>query len=210
MKKRCTFVVSSNDKPKWLAERRKYVSATDVPTILALNYFKSPVELFQDKLFGSKFVANQHTARGQQYEPIIIEAWAKKRGVRKKANSIFMVSCKYPWLGATPDCFARVNGETVLVEIKCPSKAWSSAPANYVWQVKVQLVVTGLKKGLLVAANAPDVDATMREWEVSVTPEEEALIARASEFFHKSVKNKNMPPEYWLSFEQGTALQSLI
>lgn len=222
MNKRCVFVASSLDKPKWKAERRKYVSATDVPVLLGISPFKTPIELFQDKMFGSTFVENDHTKRGQKYEPIIIDAWTKKCNVKSRPNNMFMVSVPYPWLGATPDCIARVNGETTLVEVKCPSKPWTKAPEYYMWQVKVQLVVTGLRSGVLVAANAlPEKEvermkyegcasqeiakaefehafATLKVWEVGVTDKELLEITSASKEYHSAIQNKRLCPSLWL------------
>ena len=153
MKPRCQKL-ELKSKDEWLAKRLRYITATDIGTILGKNVFDTREALIGDKLFGkSPIIDKRHVNRGIEAEGPIVKAAAKQFGFKYRHPLEFVVSTRYPWLACTPDAIARIDGETVLLEIKAPAKPWfKGIPESYIWQVKGQLMVTGLEKGLLVFA----------------------------------------------------------
>ena len=145
--------LETKDKADWLSKRLNYITATDVGTILGENAFDTREALLGDKLFGKAPILNRkHIDRGVAAERPIVEAFAAQYGVPFRHPLGFVVSERFPWLAATPDAIARIDGETYLLEIKAPAKPWYEIPKSYIWQVKAQLMVTGIAKGLLVCA----------------------------------------------------------
>lgn len=212
------LVSSGTNKKAWLSERSKKVTATDVGALLGKNPYSSPLDVFQNKRFGSKFVGNIHTDRGQKWEDAIIDHWAKITGRKVKHNKDFWVSNKYPWLGCTPDAFT-INTITTLdtpyaripyhktkiqmLEIKCPNKMWGNPPDYYLWQVRTQMLVMGISEATLVAAaiNSTDTEIKeMKEWPVELTDDHEKLIIAASWAFYCALQSGVMSPLFWESF----------
>ena len=189
---KCKKLVHHGDKKEWLAKRKQYVTATDVPGILGVTVWDNLASVAGNKLFGKPFVSNRHIKRGNEAEPHILEAWTKKQGMKYRPSQGFLVSTRYGWLGATPDAFARDKGETILIEIKCPERAWREIPENYLWQLKAQLVVTGLRRGFLVAASY-DMDSgkvgRFQYTEVVLSKEDEDRIVNETKRFYKVIKD---------------------
>jgi putative phage-type endonuclease len=153
MKPRCKKLVLK-DKAEWLKRRREFITATDIGALIGENVFDTRESLLGDKLFAkAPIVSRRHINRGISAERPIVEAFAAQYGVPFRHPLDFVVSVKWPWLGCTPDALCRIDGETHLLEIKAPEKPWrDGVPKTYEWQLKAQLMVTGIKKGLLVYA----------------------------------------------------------
>lgn len=170
------------DKAEWLAKRRNFITATDVGTILGENKFDTFDSLLGDKLFGkAPIIFRKHIDRGTAAEGPIVQAFARQFGVKFRHPLGFVVSVKYPWLACTPDAICRIDGETYLLEVKAPEKPWRDGiPASYLWQLKAQLMVTGIKKGLIVYAQfdvATQRVSNLKTHEVTLSGYEEKRIA---------------------------------
>lgn len=192
MKPRCKKLdVKSKD--EWLAKRLNYVTATDVGTILGKNTYDTRESLLGDKLFGKAPIVNRtHINRGTAAERPIIENFAKQYRIPFRHPLEFVVSTRYPWLACTPDAIARIDGETTLLEVKAPAKPWREVPQSYIWQVKAQLMVTGLQKGLIVSAQYDEKTkrvTNISTYEVGLSKFEETQIATECHRFWKIMQD---------------------
>lgn len=194
-RRRCSAVAGVQDKAAWLLCRRNFITASEVSVVLEKNPYKTRQQLFYEKLHGAREVVNEHTLRGQREEPRIIQKFSEKHGCRIRGKLPLYKSDKYPWLAATPDAVARMDGGSCVVEVKCPVRPWSKVPEHYVWQVRTQMLVLGLDKGLLVAASPPWYQ--LREFQIELTSEHEKIIVEKTKQFHAYVQMKALPIEFF-------------
>jgi predicted phage-related endonuclease len=92
--------------PRWLAERRKGVTATDITAILGLSPYQSPFGLWWEKT-GPDMPAHEDSDRlrlGRELEPYIRTRWAEScdEALFGTREGLFRNSDR-PWQLATPD-----------------------------------------------------------------------------------------------------------
>lgn len=118
--RRCVAAADGRDRGRWLEERQKYLTASDVGAVMRTNKWKRPIDVYREKVCGAEEIDNEHIRRGNRLEPVILDAWASGGGVFRgpgtpyRACATLYRSVQYPWLAATPDAFARVEGATVV------------------------------------------------------------------------------------------------
>lgn len=112
--------------PEWLEWRRQGIGASDAPTIMGENPWKSADDLLQEKCSGENTRPNAAMARGNALEPE-----ARKR-YETKVGAAFTPAClqsvKQEWLRASVDGMAA-NGSAV-VEIKCGESVYRKVSAS--------------------------------------------------------------------------------
>lgn len=147
---------------EWLAERRKYLCASDAPAALGLSPWKSPLQVYLDKT-GQLPEEGENDAmrRGQLLEYPIRRAYEIATG-NPAGDADFCVSAKYPWMACTPDAVLE-NGS--LLEIKTVNAfragGWGSSgtdqiPEYYCLQVLHQLIVTDQQMAFVCALIASE------------------------------------------------------
>jgi len=99
------LVCAASD-PRWLAERRKGVTATDITAIIGLSPYQSPFGLWWEKT-SPDMPAQADSDRlrlGRELEPYIIARWAEAHdgAVFGTREGLFRSSDR-PWQLATPD-----------------------------------------------------------------------------------------------------------
>jgi len=134
--------------PEWLELRRKKIGASDAPCIMGVSPWKTPYELWLEKLTGKEQS----------------QTWAMKEGIRKEEEArtefekqtgiiVFpkvLISDKYDWMMASLDGI-DIEHENA-VEIKCPGKTdhecalSGKIPEKYYPQLQHQMCVANLKK----------------------------------------------------------------
>lgn len=144
------------DEAAWLAARGEGVTATDVHG-LAQGGASTRQRILADKVSGSSFRGNQHTARGKRREPIIAE-WIERRfGIAP--NRWLLAHPEHPQYLATPDGFGHITVQTGLTvpagsEIKSHDHGWmppeSGIPADHADQCQWGMFITGADAWLYV------------------------------------------------------------
>ena len=99
-------LVCAADDPRWLAERRKGVTATDITAILGLSPYQSPFGLWWEKT-SPDMPAHEDSDRlrlGRELEPYIRTRWAESsdKALYGTGEGLFR-STSLPWQLATPD-----------------------------------------------------------------------------------------------------------
>jgi len=155
--------------PRWLAERRKGVTATDITAILGLSPYQSPFGLWWEKT-SPDMPADEDSDRlrlGRELEPYIRTRWAESSNAALYGtNEGLFRSSDRPWQLATPDAvlyedvFNPELGElgdfepqlAAVLEVKswadADKSSWQDGPpprvrAQVLWQMDTLDVGTG-------------------------------------------------------------------
>lgn len=135
---------------EWLEDRRKGIGGSDVATILGLNKYKSPYQLWLEKTGQVEVTSAQSEAAywGNTLEEVVAEEFSKRTGKKvRKRNQVFEHQ-KYPFLRANID--RDVVGENAVLECKTANqyldKEWDDdeIPIQYICQVQHYMNVLNL------------------------------------------------------------------
>ena len=145
MSKQYEFVKAEQRSPEWFALRADGITATDVSVIAGLNPYKTPYQLWAEKL--GKYTPDPvgpAAIRGILLENAVAEFYEMETGRElRRSNGIVRLK-EMPWAMASLD--RTIVGEEGLVEIKTStSPRWSlhPVPPEVVAQVQWQMFVTG-------------------------------------------------------------------
>lgn len=194
------FPIYTKSKAAWLRERRKLITASDVPSLMGINRFKRPMDVFWEKLHGAvDLSSNPNIERGHVMERAILCEYERRVDLRTKPLGSLWSNRDYPWLGATPDA---VDSMGFLVEIKCPAKApledyKEEAFKRYEYQLLAQLLVTEKRFGAIVAATADMAYFEIRTVDMEARQEQVAEMIRLTRLWHGFILAKEAPIEYW-------------
>lgn len=158
-------VVDYADKASWLEARRQGIGASDAAVILGLSPWKTPFQLYLEKL-GVNLAETEQTEAmtwGLRLQPIIIDAYAEQTGRIAIAEKEFRIdhSPFHPWMFASLDGWVQlprteyVPEDVGVLEVKTTTQFrkhdWEDAPPLiYQVQLQHQLAVTGAAWGTLV------------------------------------------------------------
>lgn len=145
----------------WLRERKNGIGASEVGTILGLNPYESPYELYLHKR-GDLPSKSETLAMwlGHQMEPIIAKRYEMETGrfLRDPGEFAIQPHPDYPWLRATLDRTTTYeDGSHGPVELKAPgadfSDDWSETevPMVYQAQLQIQMACGGFERGEIAA-----------------------------------------------------------
>lgn len=130
---------------KQLEQRRHAMMASDIPALLGIDDFTTPLMLAYKKLDTSPVVINEPNLNmdiGHYVEPITNKLFKNETGKKTKMNKDSFFKRHH---GATPDAFVinEHGEETDLVEFKYSTKGskWASLPDFVFCQVQWQLHV---------------------------------------------------------------------
>lgn len=142
------FIDLAQGSQEWLHFRRMGIGASDAPSIMGVG-FKTPYQLFMDKMTGSEAVVNSAMQRGKDLEQPARELFIKMTGI--EIDPAVVVHDEHEWQFASLDGIDK--DKSILVEIKCPghrdhqSAVEGMIPGKYYPQLQHQFAVTGLDRG---------------------------------------------------------------
>lgn len=184
-------VQSGPEYEAWLAERRLGIGGSDAGTILGLNKYKTPFELWLEKTnqLAETFAGNRFTHFGTILEQVVADEFERITGKRVFRVNKSLVHPEYPFMRANLD--RRVVGERALLECKTAS-AWANkddwgpsgtdlVPFSYHVQCQHYLAVTGYERAYLavmLGGNDFRIYVIERDAELIAT-----LIEREAEFW---------------------------
>ena len=130
-----------------LNDRRSYVGGSDAPIIMGMSPWRTPFQLWQDKLgLVPHQEENWAMKRGNELEPLARDLYIKYTGNQVKPKQVFHPDISF--MMANMDGIS--DDQSVAVEIKCPGhedhgKAKEGrVPIKYFPQLQHQLAVIGL------------------------------------------------------------------
>jgi len=147
--------IHSDEREHWLAERRKTIGASEVPTVLGLNPWETPLQLALRKQ-GRMPEKDETEAMnlGSRLEPVIVQLWEEETGRQTLDLGPFTIqrNDSYPFLGATLDREALPCDDHPMpgvLECKAPGAhmldQWDGGVPLYVQaQCQAQMAVTGM------------------------------------------------------------------
>ena len=145
MSKQYEFIKAEQRSPEWFALRKEGITATEAAVIAGLSPYKTPYELWAEKL--GKVEPRQAGAAAQRgiiLEDAVADFYEIETGQKlKRSNGIVRLK-EVPWAMASLD--RTVVGAPGLVEIKTSaSPRWSMypVPPEVIAQVQWQMFVTG-------------------------------------------------------------------
>lgn len=122
--------------------RRNGIGGSDCAAILGLSKWKTPLDVYLDKIFGPKEeTENQFTEWGNRLEPLIIQAFEDKTGLKCEIEPNTLYHPEHSFMFANID--ARIVGQNAILECKTASqynaKRWSeeggeTLPEEYMLQ----------------------------------------------------------------------------
>jgi len=132
--------------PEWYEQRRNAITASDIPTVLGENSYKTSWSLLLDKCDSNPkpFMGNDATKWGNHYEDTAIEKYSELRN-KKVLSFGLIIHPDYPWLGGSPD---GITTDGILLEVKCPIKRkiiHGEVPHHYLSQVLLNLEICNLE-----------------------------------------------------------------
>lgn len=141
------FVDLEQGTEEWLEWRRHGIGASEAPTLLGENSWKTPDQLFEERCGSHKArPTTKSMALGSALEPEARRAFEIEVG--EAMSPVCVQSVEFDWMRASLDGMGW-DGLRV-VEIKCGSRVYQEAaclrrvPGHYVGQLQHILAVTGL------------------------------------------------------------------
>ena len=132
---------------EWLNWRKGVIGASDAPTIMGENPWRSPSYLLKEKLGNHKeWGGNEATREGSRLEEVARQIIAKE--FKQKLSPAIVQDSKDPFLAASLDALSSKN--TTIYEIKCGAKSYEltsatdEVPSYYAAQLQHMLMVTQL------------------------------------------------------------------
>lgn len=174
--------------PEWLEFRRSHLGASDCATIMGEDPYRTPYQLWKQKVLDETVIVTPAMKRGSVLEP---EARKKiEQQDEVEYPPVCVVSEDFPWMMASLDGLSK---DGVILEIKCPTETTFNSilnddaliiPIHWQWQVQHQLCVTGLKEAILF------IFSERGAVKISITRDElmiASLIEKERDFWNKHV-----------------------
>lgn len=154
------------DRDTWLKMRQKGIGGSDAGTICGLNKYKSPLQLYYEKISnGDEQIEqpdNEYMYWGRNTEDMVAKEFANQTGKTVKRTNFMYISANYPYLLAdvdrliydSPDLNAK---PTAILECKTTSEynsdEWrdDEIPASYIMQVQHYLYVLDMDQAYIAA-----------------------------------------------------------
>lgn len=134
-------------------DRQKYIGSSDTAAILGISPWRTPLEVYMDKVQPRKEITDPDRlrvlSRGKRMEPYVIDLLAEETGLVIVARGNRYIDPIHPFLAAEIDAEAE-SGENVEIKTVSPFKAkeWGEQksdeiPLHYAAQAMHALMVTG-------------------------------------------------------------------
>lgn len=202
-----------SDREQWLAERRHSIGASEVPTVLGVNPYETPLQLWMRKTGRMPEKAETQAMKmGKRLEPVIAQLYTEETGRSLDNLGEFAIQRNpdYPFMHATLD---RVGYDPLRecqgsVQIKAPGSharsQWDGQiPDHVVIQIQAELIVSGYSWGSAAAL----IGGQDFLWgDVEATDAWLAAIVEACERFWSFIKNDTPPPARGEDHEALSAL----
>ena len=184
---------------RWLARRRKGITATDAAALLGYHPWRTPLAIWLDKVDPDPDRPPTYAmARGRALEPLLAAEYGRRAGAVMEKPPLLLQHPDRPLFLASLDWLAHTPDTTRVVEIKTVAnqdmaRDWwdGGTPDYYAAQVLWQLAITGLDEGIIFA----DVLGRFEERTIRRDPEwEAAAIPAVHDWWHTYVIGRTPPP----------------
>lgn len=131
---------------QWLSLRKNYIGGSDAPVVMGSSPWKTPYQLWSEKMGLSETPQNDAMRRGLELEPIARQRFIEE--IQYPVSSAVALHDSIPFMMASFDGVSP--GGEIVVEIKCPGredheKAMDGIiPEKYIPQLQHQMEVAGI------------------------------------------------------------------
>lgn len=147
----------SKDRAAWLMLRALGIGASEAATAMGLNRWKSPFELYAEKVGDLKpadLSDNERVYWGNRLESLLVDAYCERTGRISNPDGRLLRSTAHGWALATLDAWTGEGGAIWPLEIKTTSeynaRDWEhGAPDTYRIQCHQQMLVTGCDRATI-------------------------------------------------------------
>lgn len=182
-----------------LAMRLTGIGGSEISSLVGLNPYSSPIDVWRAKVEGVVFEGNAATERGNYLEPAVA-AWYvdQTNAVLRDVGTVRHPTS--PIALATPDRIATIKGKERLLEIKTANirqlDKWGDSddavPEQYLVQVQWTMACVGLHEADVAVLIAGD---TFRIYHLRLDLELVSMLLEAAEgFWSRYVVTKTPPP----------------
>ncbi len=178
--------------------RKQFIGASDMPAILGLSEYRSPLDVYNEKVgLVAPFAGNRNTERGTRLEALAAELYQERTGRRLHKRKTELIHERLDYLRGHID--RRVVGEDKrVVEIKCPSLGMfhkikrEGPPVQWLIQLQIYMLLdkSAVASFAIFCADAFDLVTFDVDQQPDLYPEYE----RAAAEFWERVQNRQ-PPE---------------
>jgi putative phage-type endonuclease len=176
---------------EWKAFRRNKIGASDAPIIMGVSPYKTPLQLWEEKVLERDDKENASMKFGNENEAHILKLVEKKFG--KKFKPQVLQSSLYGWQIASLD---GISKDKTVIEIKCNNEeahgmvAQGKCPDKYFPQIQHQAFVAGVQSVINISFHKDD----LQYLEIGADETyQDDLLAKESEFWERMV-NFDPPP----------------
>lgn len=213
-------IIRPKDRQEWLTHRTSGIGSSEVATIVGLNPYETPYQLWRRKIgLDSPKEETFAMTAGHYLEPAVAQFWSDATGqevIKASAGDWLMVNNERPYLRVSPDRTYWLKGHTKshgnkgILECKTTQKAIDpdDIPKHWFCQVQYQLGVAELQHGSLAWLTAgrefgykdlafiPDfyewlIDEVDRFWVDNVQGLQEPIAINASDVLLKYAQHTN-------------------
>ena len=189
-----TPMIDADWRADWLDWRRGGIGSSDVPALLGLSKWSSPLKVYMEKrgeLPLEEDSGSEAMRLGRYLEPVAGKIFEDETGHEVGAYQEALSHPHAPWRRATVDFIAFTADEPIgPVEIKTAHQLWTEPPIDASIQTQWQMHVAGLSQGWILQL------ATGRGWRLfPVEPDYIAMekMVRAAEEMWQRVQAGEPP-----------------
>lgn len=150
-------MMTDQERAAWLTKRRKCLGASEIGSILGLNHWASPYDVWVRKMTDTaKDEMTEAQSLGHYLESGIAGYAAKKIGLVLNEYQVFQRHSLHDWAGSTVDYLATdEDGQRVILEIKATRhEFWPELPLSYQLQAAWQAYVNGIDRVIVAVLHA--------------------------------------------------------
>jgi putative phage-type endonuclease len=209
--------------PEWYEAHRTHITATDIAPILGKSDYKTALDVFLEKTGKvAPFEGNEHTRRGQRYEPVILADYAEATGCVVENPLPLFIHPSLSFLAATPDARAKFGSvmnpepnECHGVETKFTMSAdralnlgdegTDEIPDDWLLQTQTQMSVMGWQCVDLAVL----LFGRLRIYPVQRNDALITIVESAAREMHERIKNDDPPEPSWEHEHTPSLIKSL-
>jgi len=145
-------IKTANSEAEFKQLRAKTIGSSEIGTIMGVNPFQTPYDLWLRKTGRETFEGNEATRRGQLLEPVVAQMFVDKTGIEiEEGGEDVTIYYAEDFMSASPDRFYLSNGERAILEIKTTAMDVDADNLPMYWfcQLQWQMGVIGVNKGAI-------------------------------------------------------------
>lgn len=163
------------------ADRRLGIGGSDVPIIFGLSSYKTPLELYLDKIGSVPLIETENDFQywGNQLEPLVAKWFCNKHNVTLETPDT-LVDFARPYLRANLDGIIKEWNAVLEIKTRAGFQPLDELPLNYLLQVAFYCHVTDLEKAYIAVFQNHTVKEFVYNRDYQI---ENPIIAKCDEFW---------------------------